>query len=185
MDNLPKELPRYKTKFSCSNKLYRFGWDIARFLLFKPFGSIYLNGWRVFVLRIFGAKIGRHSVVYASSNIWMPKNLVIGERTCIGPHTFLYNPSRITIGDKVTISQNSYLCGGSHDIKTLSLDFISAPITIKDYSWVCANCFVMMGTTIEEGCVLGATSSLFKSTEPWSVYGGNPAVFIKKREVLK
>lgn len=182
-NHLPKVLPKYRTYFSLSNKIYRLIWGIARFFLFRPFGSVYLNSWRVFILRLFGAKIGKHSIVYASVNVWMPRNLVIGERTCIGPHTFIYNPSRITIGDKVTISQNCYLCGGSHDISTLSLDFITAPIIIKDYSWVCTNCFVMMGTTIEEGCVLGATSSLFKSTEPWAVYGGVPAGFIKKREI--
>lgn len=88
------------------------------------------------------------------------------------------------IGDKVTVSQNSYLCGGSHDISDLALGFVTKPIEIKDYAWICANCFIMMGVKIEEGCIIGATSSLFKSTEPWSVYGGNPAKFIKKR-ILK
>ena len=42
-----------------------------------------------------------------------------------------------------------------------------------------------MGTTIDEGSIVGATSSLFKSTEAWSVYGGNPAKFLKKRVVNK
>lgn len=90
----------------------------------------------------------------------------------------------IYIGDKVTVSQNSYLCGGSHDISDLALGFVTKPIEIKDYAWICANCFIMMGVKIEEGCIIGATSSLFKSTEPWGVYGGNPAKFIKKR-ILK
>ena len=175
------ELPRYITRFSLKNKLYRLLWTIVRTLFFVPFGTIYFNGWRKTILRLFGAKIGKHTIVYASSSIWMPMNLIIGERSCLGPNTIIYNPSKITIGNKVTISQFSYLCGGSHDINSLSLDFISAPIVIKDFSWVCANCFVMMGVTIEEGCVLGASSSLFNSTEPWSVYGGVPAKFIKKR----
>lgn len=185
MDNIPKEIPAYKTKFSKANKLYRLGWNIARVLLFRPFGGVFFNGWRKFVLRMFGAKIGKHSVIYASSHIWLPKNLEVGERVCIGPHTNIYNPAKITMGNKVVISQNCYLCGGSHDIHSLNLDFISAPIVIKDFSWVCANCFVMMGVTIEDGCVIGATSSLFKSTEPWSIYGGVPAKFIKKREIKK
>lgn len=180
-----KELPRYTTRFSTSNKLYRLIWSLVRVIFYKPFGTIYFNGWRIFLLKLFGAKIGNHSIVYASSNIWMPKNLTIGDRSCIGPNTIIYNPKMVIIGDKVTISQNSYLCGGSHDINTISLDFISAPIIIKDYSWVCANCFVMMGVTIEEGCILGATSSLFNNTESWSVYGGVPARLIKKREIRK
>lgn len=176
-------LPKYKTKFSTRNKLYRLLWSIVRILLFKPFGSIYLNSWRKFLLNIFGAKIGDGSVIYSSANIWMPCNLEVGKKSCIGPNTFVYNPSKITIGNKVTISQNSYLCGGSHDINTLTLDFISAPIKIEDFCWVCANCFVMLGVTMKEGSILGATSSLFRDTEAWSVYGGLPAKYIKKREI--
>lgn len=177
------EIPEYTTRFSTRNKLYRLTWNIIRVCLFRPFGTTLFNGWRKFLLRLFGASIGEKSVIYASANIWMPCNLEVGRNTCIGPNTFIYNPSKITIGNKVTISQNCYLCGGSHDINTLALDFISAPIFIEDFCWVCANSFVMMGVTMKEGCILGATSSLFKNTEPWCVYGGSPAKFIKKREI--
>ncbi len=177
----PVSIPKYTTKFSLKNKLYRLAWGITKCLLFRPFGSVIFNKWRLFLLRCFGARIGNNSIVYSSANIWMPCNLVMGESCCIGPHTVVYNPNTITLGNKVTISQYTYLCGGSHDISDLALGFVSAPIVIKDFSWVCANCFVMMGVTIEEGCIIGATASLFKSTESWSVYGGNPAKFIKKR----
>ncbi len=178
-----KELPRYTTRFSIGNRMYRLLWAVVRVILFKPFVSQLFNGWRILLLRLFGARIGKHSVVYSSANIWMPSNLEVGDRTCIGPDTFIYNPAKIIMGDKVVISQYSYLCGGSHDINKLTLDFICAPIIIKDFAWVCANCFVMMGVTIEEGCIIGATSSLFRSTEPWGVYGGNPAKYLKKRVI--
>lgn len=178
-----KELPKYTTRFSFRNRMYRFLWTIVRMILFRPFGSQLFNGWRILLLRLFGAKIGKHSVVYSSANIWMPSNLEIGDRTCIGPDTFIYNPAKIIMGDEVVISQFSYLCGGSHNINKLALDFICAPIIIKDFSWVCAKCFVMMGVTIETGCIIGATSSLFRNTEPWSVYGGVPAKFIKHRHI--
>ena len=177
------EIPQYTTRFSMKNKFYRFGWNITRVCLFRPFGTTLFNGWRKFLLRLFGAKIGEKTVIYSSANIWMPCNLEVGRNSCIGPNTFIYNPSKIIIGNKVTVSQNSYLCGGSHDINTLALDFISAPIVIEDFCWICANCFVMMGVTMKEGSVLGATSSLFKSTESWGVYGGSPAKYIKKRIV--
>ena len=178
-----KVIPKYTTKFSLKNKLYRLIWNITYYLLFRPFIGNIFNHWRILLLKLFGAKIGKGSVIYSTAKIWLPYNLVVDKESCIGPNVFCYNPQLITIGNKVTVSQNTYLCGGSHDICDLALGFISAPIVIKDFSWVCANCFIMMGTTIEEGCIIGATASLFKSTEPWSVYGGNPAKFIKKREV--
>lgn len=183
MEHYNNDLPKYTTKFSIRNRLYRLLWTAVRFIFFRPFISQIFNRWRIFLLKIFGAKIGQNSVVYASANIWMPSNLEIGDRSCIGPNTFIYNPAKIIIGNKVVISQYSYLCGGSHDVNTLSLDFICAPIIIKDFSWVCAKCFIMMGITIETGCIVGATSSLFNSTEPWGVYGGIPAKFIKKRTI--
>lgn len=179
------DIPKYTTKFSLKNKIYRLIWNITYYILFRPFIGNIFNTWRIFLLKLFGAKIGKGSVIYSNAKIWLPYNLIIGEQSCIGPNVFCYNPQPITIGNKVTISQNSYLCGGSHDINDLALGFISAPIVIKDFSWVCANCFVMMGVTIEEGCIIGATASLFKSTEPWGVYGGNPAKRIKERVINK
>lgn len=40
-----------------------------------------------------------------------------------------------------------------------------------------------MGVTISNGAVVGARSAVFKDVEPWTVVGGNPAKFIKKREL--
>lgn len=40
-----------------------------------------------------------------------------------------------------------------------------------------------MGVTIGQGAVVGATASVYKDVESWTVVGGNPAKFIKKREI--
>jgi carbonic anhydrase/acetyltransferase-like protein (isoleucine patch superfamily) len=42
---------------------------------------------------------------------------------------------------------------------------------------------VLPGVTIGEGAVVGAGSVVTKDVEPWTVVGGNPAKFIKKREL--
>ena len=54
---------------------------------------------------------------------------------------------------------------------------------IEDQVWVSAKAFVGMGVTIGQGAVVGATASVYKDVEPWTVVGGNPARFIKKREL--
>lgn len=175
------DIPKYPSRFSLQNRLARFVWLICCWVLFKPFSLPYFNKWRIFVLRCFGAKIGKGSVVYSSATIWAPWNLVMGKRVCIGPKVNCYNPALIKIGNKVTVSQNTYLCGGGHDISSIVLPFISAPIIIKDYAWICANSFIKMGVTIGEGAIVGATSSVYKNVSDWTVVGGNPAQYIKDR----
>jgi putative colanic acid biosynthesis acetyltransferase WcaF len=94
-----------------------------------------------------------------------------------------YNADKITIGANVVISQKTSLYTASHDITSVQNKWISAPIVIEYQVWIAAEAFVMMGVTIGEGAVVGARAAVFKDVEPWTVVGGNPAKFIKKREL--
>lgn len=174
-------IKNYKDSLSFSNKLRRLLWNLSCLILFRPFSLPFFRCWRNFVLRSFGAKIGKGSVVKASAKIWNPQNLILGERTCIGPKAIIYNPAQIVLGDKVTISQYAYLCTASHDITNPYNPLITAPIVVGDQAWVAADAFVGMGVTIGEGAVVGARAAVFKDVEPWTVVGGNPAKVIKKR----
>lgn len=40
------------------------------------------------------------------------------------------------------------------------------------------------GSDDRRGAVVGATASVYKNVEPWTVVGGNPARVIKKREII-
>lgn len=42
-----------------------------------------------------------------------------------------------------------------------------------------------MGVTIGQGAVVGATASVYKNVEHWTVVGGNPAKEIKKRMLIQ
>lgn len=178
------EFVKYKDNISLRNKLARGLWRIVALLLFRPFSFSKLNFWRVFLLRRFGAKIGRGSIVYASTRILAPWNLEMGEYSLLGPEVELHL-DRTVLGSKVTISQRTYLCSGSHDISYVNKPFISAPIFVHDFAWVAAEAFVAPGVTIGEGAVVGARAVVFKDVEPWTVVGGNPAKFIKERIVEK
>ena len=169
-----------ENNISLKNRLMQKMWAVLSYFLFRPFISNIFNGWRISVLRIFGAKIGKGSVVYSSVYIPAPWNLTTGKFCCLGPYVQLHIDKTI-LGNKVTISQRAYLCSGSHDIDYLNKPFTSAPIVIDDYAWVAAEVFVGPGVTIGEGAVVGARAAVFKNVEPWTVVGGNPAKFIKKR----
>jgi putative colanic acid biosynthesis acetyltransferase WcaF len=101
----------------------------------------------------------------------------------LGPEVDCYNVEFIQIGDHTTASQKAYLCAASHDITKSDNPLITAPIRIEDQAWIAADCFIGPGVTIGQGAVIAARAVVNKNVEPWTVVGGNPASFIKKREL--
>jgi putative colanic acid biosynthesis acetyltransferase WcaF len=174
----------YVNRLSLSNKLARLLWLIAYTCLFRPFSGPLFNRWRIFLLRRFGTKVGKGSIIYSSVQIWAPWNLMVGDYVIIGPRSICYNPAPIVIGDKVVISQYAHLCSASHDYTHPDFPLVTAPIHIHRFAWVATDTFIGMGVTVGEGCVVGARSSVFKDTPEWSVVAGNPARKIKDRPVF-
>lgn len=158
-------------------------WRIVNYTMFRIFPLSMCKGYRNFLLRLFGAQIDKDALVYSSCIIYAPWNLSLG-RACIGPNTEIYNKDMITIGNDSVVSQGSYLCTASHDIGSLMLPSKTARIVIEDNVWVAAEVFIGPGVTIGEGAVVGARAAVFKDVEPWTVVGGNPAQYIKKRIII-
>lgn len=158
-------------------------WNVVYVLFFRPFGTKIFNPWRLFLLSIFGAKVHRKSGVYASAKIWAPWNLELHKNAWIGYNVICYNVDKIILEEDVTISQYTHLCSASHDMNEVNHILISSPIVVRRKAWIGADAFIGMGVTIGEGAVVGARAAVFKDVEPWIVVGGNPAKFIKKREI--
>lgn len=150
-------------------------------MLFRP-SPRFMHGWRNSILRLFGAVIGEHVHIHSSVRIWAPWNLEVENFVGIGAGVNLYCMDQIRIGEYAVISQGSHLCCGSHDFNRQNFQLITAPITVGDRVWLCADSFVGMGVVIAEGVVLGARSVATKSIlEPWTVWAGMPAKKIKSR----
>jgi len=177
------DLSKYQNKLGRKHQIIRLIWNLiwisTTWFLPRSIGS----GWKRFILKLFGAQIHSSACVYSSAKIYYPKNLILGKNSCIADKVNCYNVAPIIIRDNVTISQFSYLCTASHNIYSTKHELITSPITIESQAWVAADAFVGMGVTIGEGAVVGARACVFKDVEPWSVVGGNPAKFIKKREI--
>jgi putative colanic acid biosynthesis acetyltransferase WcaF len=167
--------------FSFSNRLLRIIWKLVYYSLFLP-SPVPCFKYRAAVLRLFGANVDSRARVYPSVNIWLPANLKMAELATLGPSVNVYNQGLITIGREVIISQGSHLCASTHDYNDPLHPLILKPIVIEDHVWVCADAFVGPGVTLAEGCVIGARAAIFKNSQPWSVYSGNPAQLIKQRE---
>lgn len=175
------DLSQYQNALSRKNQIGRFLWSITWALLARPLPRSVGNTWKIFLLRLFGAKVHRKSKVYSNAKIYMPWNLEMHEYSCLAPEVDCYNVAKIIIGAHVTVSQKSYLCSASHDVSKKSNPLITAPIVIEDQAWIGASAYIGMGVTIGQGAVVGATASVYKDVTPWTIVGGNPAKFIKER----
>lgn len=184
MSNSKVDISKYQNSWSFANKSGRLIWFITSQLLFKPFGLSIFKKWRVFVLRCFGARLHPTANVYSTAKIWAPWNLEMEEYSCIASDVDCYNTNKIIIGANSTVSQKSFLCASSHDITNSLNPLITAPIIIKDQAWVAADAYIGMGVTIGQGAVVGARACVYKDVDSWSIVGGNPAKFIKKRILI-
>jgi len=172
-----RKMKKYPLSIQLRRILWMFGWFLFRFSLRPCFG------WRRFILRIFGARVGREVHIYPSAVIYFPWNLEIGDYSSIGEHAYIYNLGKVTVGKKVTVSQRAHLCAGNHDYCDPAMKLTKPPVTIEDQAWICADAFVGPGRTIGEGAVVAARAVAVKDVEPWTIVGGNPAKCIKTREM--
>lgn len=157
--------------------LWTLCWSIGARWLPRSIGS----GWKRCLLRLFGAKIASTAVVYSSAKIYYPPNLIMDEYSCLASDVVCYNVALVHIGAYATVSQSAFLCTASHDITSSAHTLITAPIIIGSQAWIGVKAYIGMGVTVGDGAVVGATTSVYKSVEPWTIVGGNPAKALRKR----
>lgn len=174
---------KYEDVLTLKNKLSRLVWGVFSLATFRLLPGPLFRYWRSAVLRLWGAKIGKRCAIAATAKIWAPWNLEVGDYVAIGPRAEIYDVDKVVIGSNITVSQDAYLCTASHDISQLKNPLVTKPIVLGDSTWVAARAIVLSGVTIGEGAVVAAGAVVAKDVEPWTVVGGNPAKFIKRREL--
>lgn len=155
-------------------------WRVVYVVFFKNSPQI-MYGWRRFLLRSFGATIGKKVIIRPTAQITYPWKLTLGDYSWIGDEVALYTLGPITVGANAVISQRSYICTGTHDYNSESFDIIAHPITIGEKCWIATDVYVAPGVSIGNGTVVGARSSVFKDIPAGKVCIGTPAVIIKDR----
>ncbi|QPC43672.1 putative colanic acid biosynthesis acetyltransferase [Kaustia mangrovi] len=163
-----------------ANKLGRALWGVVWLVLYRPTPRP-CHGWRRFLARLFGAKLGRGVHLYPSSRIWAPWNLEMGNHSCLSEFVDCYCVDKIRIGNHTTVSQYSFLCSASHDFRHRDMPLVTAPITIGEWAWITAGVFIAPGVTVGDGAVVTARSSVFDDIAPWTIASGNPAIPVKQR----
>lgn len=173
--------PFHYPSFSLKNRIARAIWDTVYCILFRP-SLRSMHGWRRFLLKLFGAKLGTRCNFYPTCRVWAPWNLDCGSFIGVGNGAEIYNPKKIVIKDYATISQYAYLCGASHDVDNYEFPLIAEEITIGQKAWICAHAKVLQGVKVGEGAVLGLGSIATNDLESWTIYAGIPAKKVRLRK---
>lgn len=134
---------------------------------------------KTFWLRRFGAEVGRGVVIRSKVNITFPWRFRCGNDVWIGDEVLILSLAEVSIGNDCCISQRAFLCTGSHDFSRRSFDLVTAPITIADGCWVCAQVFLGPGTTLGTGsrCLPGGV--VHGEVPAGCTVGGVPAKIIR------
>ena len=179
-----QDLQKFKVpdNFRGKSKIIIQLWWIIQATLFRASPQV-LYGWRRFLLRCFGAEIGKGVIIRPSTQITYPWKVTIGDYSWIGDDVVLYSLGEIIIGKNTVISQKSYICTGTHDYSKIDFPILAKKIVIGDECWLATDVFVSPGVTINKGVVVGARSTVIKDLDSNSVYVGSPAKFIKKRKI--
>lgn len=153
-------------------------WTLFVRWLPKPFYR-----WHVLLLKLFGCKIHGHVFIAPTARIYAPWLLEIGNKSCLATRSEVYNLGPVRIGEGVTVAQYAYICNGTHDLSDPILPLLVGDIAIGDNVFIGTKAIILPGLTIADASVIGAGAVLTKDTAPFYIYAGNPARFIKKRNI--
>lgn len=174
---------RGNTAWSLKEAIEIRAWEVLWFLILR-WTPKKLNWFRLLMLRLFGAKVQGVPFVFPSAKIYAPFNLEVHDHACIGPLVNVYNLGKVVLRKNSVVSQETMLCGGTHDLSSPALPLLVGDIELGEEAFVGARALILPCVSIGIGGVVGAGAVVTKDVEPWTVVGGNPAKFIKKR-VLK
>jgi len=140
-----------------------------------------LSGWRRFLLRCFGAVVHPTANVAATVTVWHPWLLRLGPYTTLSRGVFVYNLGPVVIGSHTVLSQDVYLCAGTHDYTQAHLPLQRPPIVIGHGAWLCAGAFVGPGVTVGNNAIVGARAVVMRDVPEQAITIGNPARIVRQR----
>jgi len=137
--------------------------------------------------------VGSHSAI--DTGFYCTTQAEIGDYIHIAPYTTVIGGadgllrmghfSSIAAGSRIICGSDNHLGDGlvGPTIPDQYKDSLKIePVIFEKFVNIGTNVVVMPGVTLAEGTVVGSNSFVTKSTEPWTIYVGNPAKPIKVRK---
>jgi len=169
-----------RSSFSKQIKIKLGLWLVVQGTLFR-FSPHKLNKFRIWLLRLFGAKVKENCFVHPKATVYMPWNLEIGNRSAIDFDVLIYSLDRVTIGNYVSISYKVNINTGSHDHSDPYFALVTKPVVIKSGAFIGTESYISPGVTIGTMAVIGARSVVTKDMPSNMICFGHPCKPHKKR----
>lgn len=175
------DLGRYNNSWYQPGSVFKKGlWLLVNALFFNN-TLAFLNGLKCFLLRLFGAKVGKKVIIKPTVNIKYPWFLSIGDNVWIGEKVWIDNLGPVTIGNNVCISQGAFILTGNHNYKKSSFDLIIDTIILEDGVWIGAKATVCPGVVCKTHSVLSVASVATADLDAYGIYQGVPAQKVRTR----
>jgi putative colanic acid biosynthesis acetyltransferase WcaF len=168
--------------YKSGNKLKVIIWFFINYYVFNS-SFPWPNRLKIFLLRLFGAKVGVGINIKNKVRIKNPWRLVIGNYCWIGESAWIDNLENVTLGNNVCISQGAMLLTGNHDYTKSDFPYRLGAIEIEDGAWIGAQSIVCPGVICRSHSILTVSSVATKELDAWSIYSGNPAIFARNRKM--
>jgi len=140
-----------------------------KFFLWYIFSALFFNSFipgskiRVFILKLFGCRIGKNIIIKPHVKIKYPWKLIIGDNCWIGEEVWIDNISRVTVGSNTCISQGVYICAGSHDFYDEEFRLLIEDIEIGSSCWIAAKSLIGPGIKIKDDSFIKFGSKVLKN----------------------
>ena len=133
---------------------------------------------------VFGVDIPRDSTIYWRCRFFDPYGVHIGHNSIVGNDAFLDGRNGLYIGNNVSIAAQVLILTMEHDLSSPTFGVMGGPVFIEDRVYIGSRVTILPNVRVGVGAVVASGAVVTKNVEPWTVVGGVPAKFIKRRPVL-
>jgi acetyltransferase-like isoleucine patch superfamily enzyme len=149
-------------------------------------GHIHIHSIRHGIYRhIFKIVFPKDSIIYSNVHFESPWLLKIGHNSIVNDHARLDARNGIVIGNNVDVSTDVRIFTIEHDPDSPTFGTKGGPVKIEDWVYIGHGATILPGVTIREGAVVACGAVVTKDVESWTMVGGIPAKFIKKRPQVR
>ncbi|MEB3273177.1 MAG: WcaF family extracellular polysaccharide biosynthesis acetyltransferase [Prochlorothrix sp.] len=148
-------------------------WWLLQAIVF-PLSHHSAHNIRCALLRLFGAKIGQRVHIRPTARFTYPWNVTLSDDVWVGDDAVFYSIAPIWVGCHAVVSQETYLCTASHDVRDPGFGLVTGSIAVGNGAWVATRCFVGPGVRIGANAVIGVNSTVLQDMPPNQVCFGTP-----------